>query len=190
MAEFDPSQYGALVAALLEPPREAELGPGRPNRSARAELASLTPEQICAPHRVADRDLAKACLSALWLYHDYLDESHSLSQEIPGTTGSFWHGIMHRREPDPSNAKYWFRTVGQHEIFPKLLAAAQALDPPEDSRARELTSAAKWDPFLFVDLCETARRSGGELEDFCRRVQTAEWQLLFDYCWRGACGLG
>ena len=190
MAKFDPRQCGALVAALLEPPREAELGPGRPNPAVRAALADLTPEQVCSPHRVADRDLAEACLSALWLYHDYLDESHSLSQEIPGTTGSYWHGIMHRREPDPSNAKYWFRNVGQHEVFPKLLAAAQRLEPPVGTRAEDLTAAPSWDPFLFVDLCETARRSGGALEAFCRRVQAAEWQLLFDYCWRGACGLG
>lgn len=190
MPEFDPREYGPEVASLLEPARESELGPGRANRAARPALASLTLEQICAPHRVVDRDLAKACLAGLWLYHDFLDESHSLSQEISSSTGSYWHGIMHRREPDASNARYWFRNVGQHEVFPKVLEAANALDAPPGTPAETLVAASSWDPFLFVDMCETARHSGGELEAFCRRVQAAEWQLLFDYCWRGACGLG
>lgn len=189
MPEFDPHKYGLQLAGLLEPPREPELGPGRRNPAVRAALANTTIDDICAPHRVADRDLAKACLAGLWLYHDYLDESHALSQEISGSTGSYWHGIMHRREPDPSNAKYWFRNVGQHEIFPQVLQAAQTLEVPHDAQAQQLVASGRWDPFLFVDLCETARRSGGELEAYCRRVQAAEWQLLFDYCWRGACGL-
>ena len=44
--------------------------------------------------------MAACCLCGLWLLHDFLDESHSLSQEITTDTGSYWHGIMHRREPD------------------------------------------------------------------------------------------
>ena len=102
---FDPSAYGPLIAELLAPERLAPLGPGVPNDAARPKLAALDGDRLLAPHSVRDRDMARACLAGLWLYHDFLDESHTISQEIGSTTGSYWHGIMHRREPDASNAE-------------------------------------------------------------------------------------
>ncbi len=187
-SDFHPRQYGPSVVSLLMPEREIDLGPGRPHREARPALQALTLEQICDPHSVADVEFARCCLSGLWLYHDFLDESHSISQEIPGSTGSYWHGIMHRREPDPSNAKYWFRRVGEHAIFPALLRAAQEITPQSDERWSVLLDGSSWDPFRFVDLCDAARRGEALLAADCRKVQRVEWQLLFDYCWRQATG--
>ncbi|MCA9010767.1 MAG: hypothetical protein KDB01_13545, partial [Planctomycetaceae bacterium] len=69
----------------------------------------------------------KKCVTAgtllLW---DFLDESHTISQSMEGKgtprTADYWHGIMHRREPDPGNAAYWFRRVGKHPAFMSLAA--------------------------------------------------------------------
>src|SRR5690606_25308131 len=127
-----------------------------------------------------DREMARACLAGLWLYHDFLDESHRISQDLPGETGSYWHGIMHRREPDADNAKYWFRRVGRHPVFPALRDAAAELartSPAPD--ASFLWRQAEWDPAGFVNLCERARGSGSDLEALCRQVQLREWELLF-----------
>src|SRR6185295_3279275 len=91
---FDPSAYGPDIAALLVPERLCELGPGSPNRAIRSALEAMN-----AP---------ATCRAGLWLLQDFLDESHAISQDIDTREGSFWHAIMHRREPDASNSKYWW----------------------------------------------------------------------------------
>jgi hypothetical protein len=170
---FDPSVYGPAIAALLEPPRLPQLGPGKPNPAAKTALASFDPRtDLGGP--VKDRDAARACHSGLWLLHDFLDESHHISQEIDTTEGSFWHAIMHRREPDPSNSKYWWRRVGSHPVLQQLREQAPGVGYSYTT------------PEAFVDFCERARDAGTADEDLARRVQLLEWQLLFDWCYRQA----
>jgi len=153
--------------------RLPELGPGTPNVAMRPALAALTPETAFPV--VADREAALACISGLWLYHDFLDESHTTSQDLPSWFGSYWHGIMHRREPDASNAKYWFHRVEPNPVYESLATEASELG---------LTlKGGKWDPFAFVDECERHRGRGTDAEMTCRRVQLREMQLLFDWCY-------
>lgn len=116
----------------------------------------------------------QGALSGLWMYFSCLDEAHTIAQDMSTTEGSFWHGIMHRQEPDPGNAGYWFRRVGQHPIFPALQSAAHDLG---------YDTGPRWDPYRFIDFCEEARQSPGSAdEQLALQVQRAEWQLLFDYC--------
>ncbi len=158
---FDPTCYGPAVAAILgDGSRLADLGPGTPNEAMRPKLAALT-------------GLPPACMAGLWLYHDFLDESHSISQNIHSPNGSFWHAIMHRREPDPSNSKYWWVRVGAHPVLQQLVEQAPAL-------RYKYTN-----PFDFVDFCEEIRGSGSGDEKLASRVQLLEWQLLFAHCFRG-----
>ena len=187
MNTFDASQYCPAVQALLTEPRLSPLDPGSPNRAAYDALQALD-EKMFQPHTVRDRDLAAACRAALWLYHDYLDEAHTISQEIETQEGSYWHALMHRREPDFPNAKYWFRRVGTHPIFEQLHAAAVALAADGPAQAAFLRSQGKWDVYAFVDLCEASSRWRAECELLCRRIQQREWELLFDYCYRTAIG--
>jgi hypothetical protein len=46
-----------------------------------------------------------------------------------------------------------------------------------------------WDAFAFVDACERANGKGGAGEELCRRVQRAEWELLFAWCYQHAAGV-
>jgi hypothetical protein len=63
-----------------------------------------------------------ALAAALYLIANDLDASHELSQEIHTHTGSYLHGIMHRRERDFSNAKYWFHRAGDMDCFANLFS--------------------------------------------------------------------
>lgn len=129
-------------------------------------------ERLQRPARELFPDAAQpeAALAGLWLYCGFFEESHSISQEIKTADGSYWHGILHRMEPDPGNAGYWFRRVGQHPVFDELLPVAKALG---------YRTGARWDPFAFIDACDRAAPS--EI-DLLEQVQLAEWQLLFHHC--------
>ncbi len=154
---FDPSDYGPTVAALLQQSRLAELGPGQPAEDMRSQL-----ETVEAP---------TACRAGLWLYFDFLHESHEISQELHTPEGSYWHAIMHRREPDAANSKYWFRQVGPHPVQSLLVAEAAA-------RGYAYTT-----PFAFIDVCERLRGTASPGEEQARQIQLLEWQLLFAHCW-------
>jgi hypothetical protein len=187
---MDIASYPSAIRELLaEPPRLAPLGPGQPHEPLRAKLASLTTAALAAPGTIKDQSLARSCLAGLWLYHDFLDESHHISQELETPEGSYWHGLMHRREPDFANAKYWFRRVPrQHAVYGPLHETARQLADKGalPDQAAFLTRQAAWDPFAFIDLCEAAYVGRVECELLCRQVQQQEWELLFDYCLRGA----
>jgi hypothetical protein len=184
------SEYGPIFAPLLAAAPLNELGPGKPDAAALAKLKRLSLDEAFAPHKIVDHDMASACLAGLYLLYDGLDESHMISQSIETPTGSYWHGIMHRREPDYGNAKYWFRRVGDHPVFAPLVAAARELVASEtlDRAAEFLVEQAVWDSFRFVDLCEAISRRKSSSEMLCRRVQRRECVLLFDFCYRAAVG--
>lgn len=160
------------------------LGPGVPGESMHLQIlqsAQLIPDK--AP------PMKDACLAGLWLLYDFLEESHCLSQGIDTPTGSYWHAIMHRREPDAQNAAYWFRRVGIHPVFTQLTQASEILIshtpfPMEDFKSL----AVDWDPAVFIGLCEETRGSGRPQEILCREIQKAEWRLLFDYSYAHTCG--
>jgi hypothetical protein len=128
--------------------------------------------------------MADCCLSGLWLLHNYLDESHKISQDIHSSTGSFWHGIMHRREPDYSNAKYWFRRAGEH---PVLNAVGSAVWEEYPDFCSEGKSDGVWEPYAFVDACERAIGDDAQAMT-CRSVARLEWAAMFEYCYVAAYG--
>ena len=148
------------AVASLFTGRLPALGPGSPNAPERGSIEAIAGA------------VSPALLSAVWLYHDFLDESHEISQELHTPTGSLLHAVMHRREPDAWNSKYWFRKVGTHPVYAAIGTAAKELGYGNGA----------WDPMQFVDDCEAARGSGGEREELLKRVQAKEIELIAAWC--------
>jgi hypothetical protein len=166
------------IRPLLADLQLLDLGPGAPNLGVKPLLQEL---ERALPKIAQERDFASACLAGLWLAHGFFDESHAISQDLDTLEGSFWHGILHRREPDYLNAKYWFRRVPAHPIFAELREQAVALAGAEFRSS--LGERKTWDPSAFVDLCERAAHERQDsLRRLCGEIQRCEWNLLFRYC--------
>ncbi len=191
MSAFDPQDYGPAFELLLDTDRRRPLDAGRPASETRSGLKTSSVDSAFAHVHVADHDMAACCISGVWLLYDFLDESHTISQGIDTTSGNFWHAIMHRREGDFSNAKYWFRNVGQHPVFAALSEQARVAASFRDagsSLGETCLHDGNWDPFVFVDLCQAVARGQTAARELCLDIQQAEWELLFDHCYLAAVG--
>lgn len=168
--EFRTSRYAPEIARILD----LEGGGQRPMPLVRTGASASEVRE--AVKRLAIPEAARA---GLYLYLSCWDDAHTTADSVESPDGYFWHAIAHRQEPDPGNATYWFRRTGAHPIFPKL--AMEATD-------RGYPTGPAWDPFAFIQFCESARkRPGSNEEKLAREVQLLEWQLLFDHCSRGSC---
>jgi hypothetical protein len=169
---------------LLGTPDLPELGPGP--RSSVLPLAALTGKlDECLSHSGLPAGVHQPIRALVLLWHDHLDASHRIAQDLPGPDGSLLHGIMHRREPDYSNAKYWFHRVGKHPCFPRLAGKVEAFLEAKNEAAllKKLVPNGEWDPFAFVDACERAASQPGSdsKTELLRAVQGMELRLLLEW---------
>lgn len=179
MKSFDPRAYGDEVAALLalagdgQRPMALQCGPTT-NETARRLLTAKRTALF------AGARFPEAALSGLLLYFDCWDDSHKVAQNLQTVEGSYWHAIVHRREPDDWNSNYWFQRVPQHPVFPALREAAAKAAQASDAGWKP---GVTWDAAAFIKLCAEGRRKpGSPAERLAVEIQRLEWQLLFDYC--------
>lgn len=176
-------ELAPALSRLLAESRLPALGPGQAEESRQGELERLIPEAIRASGAATEGEMGRACAAGLWLRFDFLDESHTISQQIGSAEGSYWHGVMHRREGDFANASYWFRRAGELPFFDELgeQAARLVVGRGEHPLLKLLAKGEPWDPYRFVDLCKACINGTPAIEDLCKNLQELEWRRLFEH---------
>ncbi len=168
---------------LLRTTEPAQLGPV--SRTCSQPLDALNRALDSLLKKFPDHRDAELIRSLVLLWHDHLDASHTISQSIETGDGSFLHGIMHRREPDYWNSKYWFRRVGNHAAFPMIAKRAGELLAKSGNTklSAQLLSRGVWDAFAFVDAVEIAclRDETDEHRLLLRELQQIEFEVLLEY---------
>ena len=162
-----------IIGTLFDTPTLPGLGPER--RAEAWELAEVEEKltELLTASEVSGGSADKVRSAAL-LWHDHLEASHEISQDIHDSDGSFLHGIMHRREPDYPNAKYWFNRTGTHAGFPEV--ALRAKEILKGSPLAELMDGS-WDSFGMVDAVAAAQ-TGSKEDGLMRKVQGVELEVL------------
>ncbi|WP_256760789.1 hypothetical protein [Cohnella sp. WQ 127256] len=140
----------------------------------RKRLPPLTPEHIWHPGldveiaALSEAELgdglpdgyqsARAWKAALHLWNDSLSAAHVLVEHLMTSTGSALHGIIHRREGDYDNAKYWFHHAGDHPAFHSLqirttrfLREQKISQGPLRDVFDKMSSQGSWNPYLFIN---------------------------------------
>jgi len=100
----------------------------------------LVPEKVWDKSLIAKIDTLSAApliKAGLHLLNDDIHNCHIIAQEHENPDGNYWHAILHRREPDYWNSKYWYKRVGNHPVIQQMK-----------------NEEVGWDPFEFVDQCE------------------------------------
>lgn len=168
----------AALRSLLATETPPDLGPGP--RPGTLPLSALQSRLDAWLGRDAPGVDALRALVLLW--HDQHEPAHGLVQD--GATGdaSYVHGILHRREPDAGNARYWFHRVGRHAAFGELARRAGPLLEGAPGLRGRLLPRGQWDPFAFIEA-----GTAGDGEELLRRVQAVEFEVLLEHL---AAGLG
>lgn len=153
------------------------------------EIAALSPSRLSdgSPEGMA---AAAAYKAALHLWNDSLAAAHDLVEHLATPTGAAIHGIMHRREGDYDNAKYWFHRAGEHPAYHGLQARAAAylresggVSGPIQDALSKIATQGSWNPYLFVNAVaiQEARLGEEEAGEQLAYVQQLELEAFMWY---------
>ena len=172
-------EYSPFIDRVLRQPDLLDkLVPPEPFRGERDRVAAADDQALAAPAVIADARAFALVRGGLLFAADAIHEAHAIFQEDKGDLAAYWHGMMHRREGDFDNARYWFRRAGRQPFFGSAHAAAAA-------HSADMARQSSWDPYLFTGQCEQAKFGAENLAELVA-LQRAEFAAAFDYTWRQA----
>ena len=181
---------GSLLPEDLRPLVEAASLPDLQGTLAQPSLKDtilkweLTHSNGASKARFTD-ELQDLILAALWLLEGDLDHSHRFSQRWETLNGSYWHAIMHRREGDWSNAKYWYRRVAKNPMinsFKQTILAHHAYRAVMPELVRPVSITEFLEAWVDVNQQAVQADASERLVTATRNLAWVEWQLLLAHC--------
>lgn len=164
------------LISLLETPEPAHLTMQKRAGTMSIDAVNAAVAKILGPTEMP-RLAKEAARAAVLLWHDHFDAAHEIAQDIENSDGALLHGIIHRREPDYANARYWFRRVGPHPSFECVVGKIKValLTGAMETEAKQIIPNDKWHPLPFMDFFEHAiKRDEGRYQPVFRQFQRAE----------------
>jgi hypothetical protein len=163
---------------LLNPELLRKLTPTEPlHWDLPGKIRDASDDTLSGGNEITDPKMFRLVRGALLNAVDALDDAHHIFQDDSSDVASYWHGVMHRREADFDNARYWFRRAGRLPISDKIHAAAAQV-------SATMAKQNSWDAYLLTGMCEQAKFGDTEAIPECVRLQRIEFDELLAYCWR------
>lgn len=102
--------------------------------------------------RIDSLSVSNLLKGALHLLNDDLESAHRIAMACETMHANYLHALVHRREGDFSNSRYWFNTLREHPAWREL------------RRVRP-----DWSPLKFLAWCESC--SEGCPEQSCQKLE-------------------
>lgn len=171
----------ASLQPFLATAAPAGLGPGPRAGVSSADGLNSALTAVFARHSLPPLQRELIC-ALLLLWHDQHEEAHAIVQTMEGNPDADCiHAILHRREPDHGNARYWFRRVGAHPCFTSLAAGIATLlkDMDQPALAAKLLPEGCWDASAFNDACASSGQTNARAT--LEQIQAAEFAALLEH---------
>lgn len=119
----------------------------------------------------------------LYLWHDYLEVSHQIAQDERSIEFNYFHAMIHRREGDFFNSRFWFRQLDDRHIV--LIDLAKEVrrfltERKELQLLKVLVKEDGWVPLEFLE--EVMKASKMERTSSTVKLLT-EIQAIEFACW-------
>ena len=132
------------------------------------------------------RQAILALISGLYIWNGSMDNSHKILQDMENKTGSYLHGLLHRMEPDYSNAKYWFRMAGVHprgeQVQQGTLEILRDSNSGNSILFQRFSREKSWNPELLTDIIAATLKSPLNADEvtILEQIQAIELRLLME----------
>lgn len=170
-------RYSELVDDLLEQSKDEAFRRLHPVEPLHGHTDLLDAIRNASETDLGGGPLSHLVRAGLFYRFDAIDEAHRIVQDDDSELAAYWHGMIHRREGDFDNARYWFRRAGTLPVFVALHQEAASL-------SANMAKQFSWEPYLFTALCEQEKFGDDTLTRELVALQKLEFDLLFENTWR------